>query len=360
VADLQTGQGEDDGTEPVRLAVVGAGPIGRRHLQAIAAEGACRAVGVVDPLPAGVAAAADWDVPHYPRLDEMLDEVAPDGVIIATPNALHVPLALDCVERDIPVLVEKPVADTLEAALVLAEAAGASGTPVLVGHHRRHNPVIGKAREVIRSGGLGDLVAISAVWLVRKPAGYFDVDWRRQPGGGPVLINLIHDIDSLRFIVGDIAAVQSMTSRAQRGLDVEDTAAVLLRFETGALATITLSDAAAAPWSWELTAGERTSYDFPVTGQDCYFFAGTEGSLAVPSLHLWHHQGPQDWQSPMLDTRLAVEARDPIRAQAAHFADVIRRRTEPLITVRDAARTLEATLAVTRSAATGREVTLSA
>lgn len=343
----------------VRIAVAGAGPIGRRHLQAIQAVPSCRAAAVVDPAPAGAEAAAEHGLSHFPNLEEMLEAARPDGVIVAAPNALHVPLAIDCVRRGVPVLVEKPVADTLDAALALADASEASATPVLVGHHRRHNPIVAKAREIVQSGALGHLVAVSAVWLVRKPADYFQAAWRREPGGGPVLINLIHDIDSLRFIVGDIAAVQAMTSNARRGFAVEDTAAVLLRFANGALGTVVLSDAAAAPWSWELTAGERTSYDFPTTGQDCYVIAGTEASLAVPSLRVWRHDGPADWLSPLTADKLAVEQADPIRAQIAHFADVIGGLAEPLITARDAARTLEATLAVARSSATAREIELS-
>ena len=344
---------------PVRLAVVGAGPIGRRHLQAIAAEPACRAVAVVDPTPVGAKAADEWNLPHYADLEAMLDEVSPEGVINATPNSLHVPLSLTCVKRGIPVLVEKPIADTLDTALALADASEAAGVPVLVGHHRRHNPIVRKAREIIRSGALGRLTAVSATWLVRKPDDYFEVAWRREEGGGPILINLIHDIDNLRFIAGDIAAVQGMTSSARRGFAVEDTAALLLRFRDGALGTVMLSDTVAAPWSWELTSGERTSYSYPRTGQDCYLFAGTEGGLAVPSLRLWRYEGAPGWQSPLPEERLAVEEADPIRVQAGHFADVVRGRAEPLITARDAARTLEATLAVAKAAAASGEVALS-
>jgi len=345
--------------KPVGVAVVGAGPIGLKHLRALEDEQACRAVAVVDPAPGAAGIAEDRGLPRYASLEAMFDEVTPEGVIIATPNDLHVPLSLACVERGIPVLVEKPVADTVEAARSLAEASEAAGVPVLVGHHRRHSPIVRKAREVVRSGALGQLVAVSALFLVHKPEAYFQAAWRRQTGGGPVLINLIHDMDSLRFIAGEIAAVQAVTSSKQRGFEVEDTAAVLLRFESGALGTVTLSDTAVAPWSWELTAGERTSYDFPRTGQDCYFLAGTRGALGVPSLRLWRQEAAQDWQSPLAEESASVEQGDPIRNQAAHFAEVIRGRATPLITARDASRTLEATLAVTKSAATSREVLLS-
>ena len=152
--------------------------------------------------------------------------------------------------------------------------------------------------------------------------------------------------------------MQAVTSSTRRGLEVEDTAVLLLRFANSALGTVTLSDTAVAPWSWELTAGERTSYDFPRTGQDCYFLAGTKGALGVPSLRLWRQDQVQDWQSPLPEEHRSVAEQDPIRAQAAHFAEVIRGRAEPLITARDAARTLEATLAVSRSASSGNEILL--
>ena len=344
---------------PARLAVVGAGVMGLKHLQAIAAAPSCQATAVVDPSPAGERAAKEWGLPHYADVEVMLDRIVPDGVIIATPNLLHVPLSLTCVNRGVPVLAEKPIADTLDGALSLAEASEVAGVPVLVGHHRRHNPIVRKAREVVRSGALGRLMAVSATWLVRKPDDYFEVAWRRELGGGPILINLVHDIDSLRFIGGNISAVQSMTSSAHRGFAVADTAAILLRFREGALATVMLSDAVVAPWSWELTSGERTSYVYPRSGQDCYLFAGTEASLAVPSLRLWRHDGAQSWQSPLLEECLIVDESDPFYHQVSHFADVIQGLADPLITARDAARTLEVALAVDRAAAISGEVVLS-
>ena len=342
-----------------RLAVVGAGPIGKRHLQAMDNVSTCQAVAVVDPSPAAKQVADRWHLPWLENIEMLWAEVKPDGVIIATPNSLHLSLSLACINRGIPVLVEKPITDTLQSAHELTEASEAAGVPVLVGHHRRHNPVVRKAREIVQADLLGRLTAISATFLVRKPDDYFETAWRTEPGGGPVLINLIHDVDSLRFIAGDIIGVQSMTSNAMRGYDVEDTAAILLRFKSGALGTVMLSDAVASPWSWELTSGERTSYTYPQSGQDCYLLAGTEASLAVPSLQMWRHDGPQSWQSPLPKVTRTVDEVDPIQAQLAHFANVIQGIAEPLITARDASKTLEVSLAVSKAAATSGEVTIS-
>ena len=105
------------------------------------------------------------------------------------------PVSLDFVAAGIPVLVEKPIADRVEAARRLSETAEKAGVPVLVGHHRRHHPVMRRARQLVRDGALGCVVAASALALFLKPDACFDVAWRKSPGGGPVLINLIHEID---------------------------------------------------------------------------------------------------------------------------------------------------------------------
>ncbi|MCA1371958.1 gfo/Idh/MocA family oxidoreductase, partial [Bradyrhizobium sp. BRP14] len=127
---------------------------------------------------------------------------------------------------------------------------------------------IKSAREAVTNGKLGQLTAVVGLWLLRKPDDYFEVAWRREAGGGPLLINLIHDIDNLRFICGEIVEVQALTSNKVRGFAVEDTAALLLRFANGALGTVTVSDATPAPWSWELSSGENPAY--PRQDQPCY------------------------------------------------------------------------------------------
>jgi predicted dehydrogenase len=284
----------------------------------------------------------------------MLDSAKPEGAIIASPNALHAPMGIACAERGVHVLVEKPIADTLDAARSLATAAERAGIALLVGHHRRYNPVIAKAREIIRGGSLGRLTTVVALWLIRKPDNYFDIAWRREPGGGPVLINLIHDVDDLRFICGEISSVQALTSSAVRGFPVEDTAVMAMRFASGALGTVTLSDTVPAPWSWELTSGESPVY--PQRPENCYLFSGTDGSLTVPKLELWSYRGEQSWNAPLVRETVEVVAEDPLTRQLRHFCEVIRGEATPRITGADAARTLATTLAVHEAARSGRTI----
>ncbi|UCG08026.1 MAG: hypothetical protein JSV83_05105 [Desulfobacterales bacterium] len=115
-------------------------------------------------------------------------------------------------------------------------------------------------RRAIKQGKIGKLVAVSVLWVLLKPSDYFQIDWRRQPGGGPVLINLIHDIDNLRYIFGEIKRVYVETSSGVREFEVEDTASVSLRFSDGALGNMVVSDAVPSDWSYEATTGENPYY----------------------------------------------------------------------------------------------------
>jgi predicted dehydrogenase len=341
----------------VRISVAGAGLIGRRHLEEVARCPGADLASIVDPGPAGEEAAARFDIPRYRSLAEMVDRDRPDGVILATPNKLHVEGGLACVAAGLPVLVEKPIGDTVEGARRLVEAGEAAGVPVLTGHHRTYSPIMMKAREIVRGGHLGAIVAVVGTALFHKPDDYFDVGggWRRGPGGGPILLNLTHDANCLMALVGDIVRVQATASTATRGFAVEDTAAMVFTFGNGALGTFLLSDTAASPRSWEQTSRENASYPWH-DDEDCYHIAGTAGSLSVPTMRLRRYAGERSWWVPFDTAVEPVDRRDPLAGQIDHFAAVIRGGAQPLCTGRDGLRTMLVADAVAESARTGRPV----
>jgi predicted dehydrogenase len=337
------------------IAVIGGGLIGREHLARIQAHVRCRVVALVDPLPAAAQQAQRIGCAHHASLDALLAGPLPDAAIVATPNALHVPQALALLERGVPVLIEKPLAESLAAGERLLRVVQHRGVPVLVGHHRRHSAAIVAAVECIQAGALGRLVALNATTLFYKPAGYFEAAWRRAPGGGPLLINAVHDIHSLRTLAGDIVAVQARCSNAVRAFEVEDSAALLLEFANGALGTLVVSDTAVSPRSWEHTSGENPIYPCDAT-QDCVFVAGTEGSLSIPTMTLWRQAGAGSWTEAFETTRLPLQPLDPLVAQLDHFCDVVERRAPPRVSAADAMNTLAATLAIHQAARRGARV----
>jgi predicted dehydrogenase len=343
----------------VRIAVAGAGLIGVRHIEEVDAGTATELAAIVDPGPAGPELAEKYGVPLHGSLAELFAADRPDGVILATPNQLHVESGLECVAAGVPVIVEKPIGDTVEGASRLVEAGERAGVAVLTGHHRNYSPVMAKAAEVVASGVLGPLVAVVGTALFAKPDDYFDVGggWRREPGGGPVLLNLIHDVNNLQRLVGDVVRVQATTSNATRGFPVEDTAAMVFTFAGGALGTFLLSDAAASPRSWEQTSRENASYStYP--DEDCYHIAGTRGSLSVPTMRLRVFPGAPSWWAPFDSSTVELERSDPLANQVAHFAEVIRGEAQPICSGRDGLQALRVVDAVLESARTGRPVDL--
>src|SRR6266704_6474530 len=193
-----------------------------------------------------------------------------------------------------------------------------------------------------------------------KPDNYYDeAPWRREPGGGPILINMIHEVGNLRAMVGEIVAVQAFASNAIRKFPVEDTVAINLRFANGALGTFLLSDTAASPRSWEQTSQENTSYTtYP--DEDCYVIVGTDGSLAVPTMRLKTYASKDDrsWWKPFQTSVAPIDRADPLARQLAHFCAVIRGEATPRVTARDGLANLRVTEAIAEAARTRTTITL--
>jgi predicted dehydrogenase len=344
-----------------KIAVAGVGLIGRTHIALIQASRECELSGIVDPAPASAELAHAAGVPRYQTLGALFAAQRPDGVILATPNQLHVQNALECIDAGVAALIEKPVADSVGEGVRLHEAAERAGARLLVGHHRLHSPLLATACAIVEQGKLGRLVAVMGSATFYKPDGYFDdAPWRRQPGGGPILINMIHEIGNLRALCGEIVAVQAFASSATRGFPVEDTVAINLRFANGALGTFMLSDTAASARSWEQTSQENKSYPtYP--DEDCYLIVGTDGSLAVPTMRLktYGTKEERSWWKPFKTEVAPVERADPLERQLAHFCAVIRGEAKPRVTVRDGLANLRVTEAIAEAARSGQIVAIS-
>lgn len=334
----------------VRLASIGVGMIGRVHASIAARMDGCELAAICDEDPSRAALAEELGVAYYGDYRVMIVKEELDGVIIALPNELHEPVGSACAARGLHVFMEKPIAPSLGAADSLIGSAKRNNVHLLVGHQRRFNPMVVAAREMIRNGELGDIVGISVLWCMYKPGEYFLVGpWRRQKGGGPILINMIHEIDDLRYIYGEIDRVYAEVSNRTRGFEVEDTISVSLRFRDGALASILLSDAAPSPWAYDCTMGENPHLHR--TRGNTYHFLGTKASLSFPGMRKVHYADPEKagWQHPLTTTRLDIESGNPYPAQLRHFCGIIRGEEEPRTSGEDARRTLEVTMAIHQS-----------
>ena len=342
--------------EPVRIGLIGGGLISAKHIEGSKNINNGSLVALCDVNPQCRSLAEELKIPFFTDYREMIDAAGLEGVIDGTPNQFHAEIGIFCARKGIHVLTEKPIAASLEEGKRMVEAVEDSGINLLVGHHRRYYPPIRRAREIVQSGELGKLVGISMLWALMKPDVYFEVAWRSQKGGGPVLINIIHEMDNLRFICGDVAEINASTRRLVRFGEVEDTVSMRFELISGALGTVLVTDTAPSPWSYELTSGENS--DYFKTDQDCYQFLGTNGSLSFPSMEVWSHPHGREkgWWEPLMRRSEQVGYAAPFTAQLEHFCNVIRGDEEPVITAADGLMTLATTLAVLESAETGRPV----
>ena len=222
-------------------AVIGCGDVSVVHFEAIQALAGAELVAVCDADPDTAARAAErYHVPSFGSHAELLAAARPDVVHIATPHDQHVQPALDCLAAGVNVVTEKPVAHVPSEAQRLIAAAEQPGAPkIAVCYQNRYNATSQAIVDLLASGDLGAVLGGSAtVCWSRRPAYYEARPWRgqRDRSGGGVLINqAIHTVDLLQWLIGDVTDVRGGASRlAIDGIDVEDTAQIVLDHANGA------------------------------------------------------------------------------------------------------------------------------
>ncbi len=240
----------------MKISLVGCGGISGAHIQSIMSNPDAELISVADiKLGKAQKVALETGAKAYASLDEMLDAQKPDVLHICTPHYLHVPMALNALERGIHVLVEKPCAVTLKELQTLREAQKRTGLKVGTCFQNRYNH---SALQLIKlladKEKVGSLTGIRGFVTWERGEDYYSDDWHgtldKECGG--VLINqAIHTLDMLQYAAGGLKAVTGHTSNDHlKGvIEVEDTANALLEFEGGLKGVFfaTLSYAADAP-----------------------------------------------------------------------------------------------------------------
>lgn len=336
----------------LKLLVIGPGLIGKKHIALICDNLRCKLEAIVTAHPAKHKdLSEDLCVPIYALLEQALSRHQFDGAIIASPNDFHLSHAKVLLKYKIPVLVEKPLASTTESAEELVHLSLAAKVPVLVGHHRTYSSYVDAAKKIIGSPQFGRLVSVQASAIFYKPHQYFlDGPWRSQLGGGPILINLIHDIGMLRSLCGEIETVFAFSSNSQRLHEVEDTVAISLKFTNGALGTFLLSDSAASYRSWEMTSGENPVYPF-FPNEASYHFSGTNGSLDYPNMvfNFYADTEKASWWNGFEQHKEDIDFVDPLEKQLEHFIEVISLNTTPKVSAADGLKNMYAIEAIRQS-----------
>ena len=339
----------------INISVVGTGLMGLQHIKAITKSSRVNLHSIVDINNNAFLLSKKYKVKLYSNTKELLKYDKPDAVIVATPNQLHEKHTKDFLKYKIPVLLEKPISDKISSAKRIINISKKYKTPLLIGYHRRHNSIVSKAKKIITSGKLGKIVSANVLCWLYKHKDYYKEKWRIKKGGGPLGINLVHDIDMICYLLGSIKYVQAFTSNNIRKYEVEDTASVSFIFNSGVLCTLNISDTIVGPWSYELTAGENPAY--PITNQSAYFIGGTKGSIQFPNLKNWYYKKERSWWNKIFvnEDKLRKDD-DTLINQINHFADVVLKKTKPKVNGNDGLVSLKIFDAIKRSSISGRKV----
>jgi len=339
----------------INISIVGTGLMGLQHIKAISKSKKANLHSIVDISDNAKKLSNEYKIPLYSDVSSLLKSNQLDAVIVATPNQLHEKHTISFLKKKIPVLLEKPISDNIKSAKKIIISSKKNKTPLLIGYHRRHNAIVSKVKTIIRSGKLGNIVSANVLCWLYKHKEYFKESWRTSRGGGPLGINLVHDIDMICYLLGSISHVQAFTTNKNRKFKVEDTATVSLIFESGALCTLNISDTIVAPWSYELTAGENPAY--PVTNQSAYMIGGTKGSIQFPNLKYWFYKKERSWWNKIfLKSGINKKDDNTLVNQIDHFSDVVLKKVKPKVNGNDGLNSLKIFAAITKSAKTGKKI----
>jgi len=339
----------------VKIAVVGIGLMGNQHLKAIHLSKKATLHSIVDISDKSRIHAKKFKVPFYRSSTELLNNSKPDAVIVATPNQFHEKHTISFLNAKIPVLLEKPISDNISKAKKIIQSSKKNKTHLLIGYHRRHNSIVTKVKKQIDSGSLGKIVAANVMCWLYKNKDWYKEKWRIKKGGGPLGINLVHDIDLICYLLGPITHVQATTSNKIRKYEVEDTAIVNFSFSSGSLCTLSVSDTIVAPYSYELTAGENPAY--PITNQSAYYIGGTKGSIQFPNLKYWRYKKEKSWWNNIsVEDKKDKKDTKTLINQINHFSDVILKKAKPKVTGDDGLNLLKIFEAIKKSTKTGKKI----
>ncbi|ETN39308.1 uncharacterized protein HMPREF1541_05531 [Cyphellophora europaea CBS 101466] len=346
------------GHEKVTIAVIGAGVIGSHHASLVAnCPDSCLSA-IVDPTEAGRLLAEEYGCEYFTDTTGLLQSPSHvDAAIVCTPNSTHEPISKLLSEYGIHLLIEKPVTTTVEEGKALLKVCRQNGIRVCIGHHRRSHPSIEAAKQSLDTGSIGQCIGVSGVWVALKPNEYFNGPgaWHREKSGDVVLINLIHEVDLLQYLLGPIQRVFAESSISSRGYAAEEGVAITLKFTCGVVGTFLALDNAASPFSIEGAIGESPLY--PFTGKDCYRFFGSRGTLTVPDGRLWQPECLDKGRlSGMKQSQLQWNHQDAYQRQVRNFINVARCLEEPVCSVVDGLSAVAVCEAVRRSLSEGSPV----
>jgi len=339
----------------LKFVLVGCGRIAKRHSDLLGhgeIEGA-QLVGVCDLDESRAKAIGEkFDVPYFTDMHEMMNKVELDVVSVLTDSGSHANVVVDLAQYGKHIVVEKPIALTLDDVDRMITTCDRNGVKLFVVQQNRFNVPVLKLREALEADRFGKLVmgTVRVRWC--RTQEYYDQDkwrgtWARD--GGVISNQAIHHVDLLSWMMGDVESVFAKSSTALVDIETEDTAAVVLRFRNGALGII-----------------EATTATRPIDLEGSISVLGEKGTVeiggfAVNEMKVWNFSEPQEGDAEMLE-KYSVNPPNVYgfghKAYYDHVVDCVVNNRQQLVDGLEGRKGLELISAIYESVETGKEVFL--
>lgn len=346
-----------------RIALVGAGGMGRNHLKTFARIEEAEVVGVADPSPRSLEAVRrDFPVPTFAAIGELIEKTRPDGCVIVSPHPFHLGNALECLERGVHVFTEKPMASrALEADRMIA-AAEKAGLILAVMFQARTTALARRARELVASGALGGLRRVAMFHVGLRTGAYYRVSpWRGTwagEGGGVLLNQAPHPMDRAVWLAGMPSRVVGARCEGfGHDIETEDRAEAIVEYANGATGYFLATTAEAPALNRLEISGDLGRLTLDEDAGKLHFHRLPRGCQEF----LDAAEG--EWASLKAETEELEVALRP-GEESGHvaclrdFCRAVRDRRAPMITGQDGRRSLELANAIMLSAANGAPVAL--
>lgn len=341
----------------MKYALIGCGRISPNHIAAAKTNG-LEFVGICDineEMTRDKASKFElYDVHQYNDYRDMLEKEKPELVAIATESGKHAAIALECIEAGCHVIIEKPIALSLADADAIIKAAKEKGVKVCASHQNRFNKSVQKIRKTLEEGRFGRMFYGTAhIRWCRNENYYAQASWRGtwEQDGGALMNQCIHNIDLLRWMLGDeIDEVFGMTAQLNHSyIEAEDLGIALVKFKNGSYGII-----------------EGTTDLYPKNLEETLYLFGEKGTVkaggqSVNRIEEWRFEDTQDKPEDVI----AEFAENPPNVYGfghtplyADMIDAIQNDREPYVNGEAGKRALELVLAIYKSAAEGKAVRL--
>ena len=326
----------------ITVGLIGAGMIAERHVKGITRENDILGIkAVCDIEPARAEAIAD----RYSIRDrcsdyrELLDNDEIEAVVVLAPHHLHEEICIRAAERGKHILVEKPIARTLDEADRIIEAARKADVILMVGLNQRYLPAHRKIKDLLKDGAVGRVLAANADhWEDFLPAGSSWWRSKNSVGGGCLIGSGVHRLDLLRWYIGNPKEISAYETYDESRFEGEVAAVAIVRFENGAIANYLCSWGVRGPWPH----GESLS------------ITGTKGGVCWKdgTYFLTDTTDPRNEQTPL------VVSEGEYESMWRHFGECIRSGDVPLTSGEEGRKSLEIVMAAYSSMRSGMSVTL--